>query len=64
MKKLIETLKNSDTAIDTKVGYMAGDYDLEEATLECLDILFREEATLFDKKEAIQIFLHEDITYV
>lgn len=60
MKQLINSLQNSDTAIDIKVGYMTGDYDLEESVQECLDLLYREAATLSDKKEAILIFLHDE----
>ena len=54
----INLLRDSNDAIDIKVGYMAGDYELEEVVLKCLEILSESNSTHHIKTESIMHFLH------
>jgi hypothetical protein len=58
MKKIVNTLRNNDKAIDIKLGYMTGDYDLETSTDKCLNILPSLNANRYIVKESIIRFLH------
>ncbi len=59
IKNIINLLQDNNSAIDIKVGYMAGDYDLESSVMECLNYLFASNESQHLKTEAIMHFLHQ-----
>lgn len=59
MNEIVNTLQSSDTALDVKVGFLAGDYELEECIFECLELLHGFDESQHVKTESIMIFLHE-----
>jgi len=58
MKKIVNTLRNNDKAIDIKIEYMTGGYDLEVSTDKCFNILPPINANRYIVKESIIRFLH------
>ena len=58
MKKIVNILRNNNKAIDIKIEYMTGGYDLEVATDRCLNTLPSFSANRYIVKESIIRFLH------
>jgi len=59
MNEIVNKLQSSDTALDVKVGFLAGDYELEECIYECLELLHSFNESQHIKTESIMIFLHD-----
>ena len=57
--QIINSLYANDDAIDIKVNYLSGDYNLEEAIIELTHIL-NLNPSLSHLTDAIMIFLNED----
>ena len=58
--QIINTLYANDDAIDIKVNYLAGDYELEESIIELTQILNLNSKYSHLTNDAIMFFLHED----
>jgi hypothetical protein len=59
-QNIIKTLYNDNDALDIKVNYLTGDYELEEAIIELTNILNLSPKLSHLSNDAIMIFLHED----
>ena len=58
--QIINSLYANDDAIDIKVNYLAGDYELEESIIELTHILNLNPSLSHITNEAIIFFLNED----
>ena len=58
--QIINSLYANDDALDIKVNYLTGDYELEEAIIQLTNILNLSPKLSHLSNDAIMIFLHED----
>lgn len=58
MKEIVNILRDSNEAVDIKIEYMTGGYDLEVATGKLLNILPNLNTNRYIAKESIIRFLH------
>ena len=59
-QNIINSLYANDDALDIKINYLSGDYDLEESIIELTQILNLNSKYSHLTNDAIMFFLHED----